>query len=71
MRWRARLPVPRQRETDRYLGCGHGQDEQEHHLAVCLAPARSRSDKAETGRIEHYLNGHQRKYQVPAGQQSG
>ena len=60
-----------QREAHRDLGGGHGQDEQEHHLSVGLAPTRSRGHKTEAGRIEHHLNRHQREYYVAAGQQSG
>lgn len=60
-----------QREAHGNFGGGHGQDEEEHHLAVGLAPAGSCNDKAEAGCIEHHLNRHQRKYHVAAGQQSG
>ena len=60
-----------EREPDGNFGGRHGENEEEHHLAIRLSPARSRGDKAESGRIEHHLNRHQREDHVAPRQQSG
>src|SRR5574338_1336519 len=62
------LPVKAQheRQPDRHLGCGHRQDEEEHHLAVGLLPARARDDERETRRVQHDLDRHEHEDHVVA-----
>ena len=59
-----------ERQSNRDLSRGHGEDEQKHHLAVRLRPARSRCDKRETARIQHDLNAHERKDEITPREKS-
>lgn len=53
------IKLQHEREPNRDFGSCHGQNKDEHHLAVGFRPARARSDKCQTSGIEHDLDRHQ------------
>lgn len=57
-------------QADRHLSGGHGEDEQEHDLAIWLRPPRSCSNESQTARIEHDLNAHEREDEVTPREKS-
>jgi hypothetical protein len=54
-----------------YFGGRHGQNEQEHDLAVSLMPSSTGDHECQPCRIEHDFQRHQDKDQVTAYEQSG
>ncbi len=59
-----------ERESHGNFGGGHGEDEEEHDLAVRLSPAAPGRDEGEPGGVQHDLNGHEYEDQVAPHQQS-
>lgn len=59
------------REPDGHLRRRHRQDEEEHHLAVGLLPARAAHHERQPGGVKHDLDGHQLEDHVPPHQQPG
>lgn len=64
------IDLQQQRQTYRNFRSGHGQNENKHHLAVCLPPTRPGHYERQPGRVEHNLDRHQYKQQVTAYQQA-
>src|SRR6185312_220181 len=67
---RAPLPVQpqHQRQSHGDFGGRHGQDEQEHHLAVGLVPARTGDHERQPRRVQHDLDRHEDEDHVAASQ---
>ena len=59
-----------ERQPDRHFRRSHRQNEQEHDLAISLAPTRTAGDERQARSIQHHLNRHQDKKQVTPHQKT-
>src|SRR3990172_6267371 len=60
-----------QRQSHGDLSRGHRQNEEEHHLSVCLTPVIAGHDERQPGRIEHNLDRGKDEDDVPPDKHTG
>src|SRR5512134_275634 len=64
------IHLEHEREAHGDLGRRHGQDENEHDLAVNLPPARAGDDEGQAHGVQHHLDAHEHEDDVPASEHS-
>jgi hypothetical protein len=64
------INLEHQRQSYCHLGRRHGQNEQEHNLAVGPLPSRTSYDERQPCSVEHHLQRHQDEKQITPHEQA-